>query len=167
MEHDAPRCNSRIAYQACASHARGNHGRARALCGRDPAQERITLQRETTAASGGRPSRDGVIDQRNVSFGREIPRDPRESHSFAIHCAHASWHIQTLIDNRRLSIDPVKKSEVVEQREESCAAIFISRFFRFVGIWWLIKIGERNESEWINEWCKLRWNESLEGCKIC
>lgn len=50
----------------CASHARGNHGRARALCGRDPAQERITLQRETTAASGGRPPRDGVIDQRFV-----------------------------------------------------------------------------------------------------
>lgn len=84
---NAPRCNSRIAYQACTSHARGNHGRARALCGRDPAQERITLQRETTAASGGRPPRDGVIDQRDVSFGRErgreIPRDKRGNRVYA------------------------------------------------------------------------------------
>ena len=49
-----------------------------ALCGRDSTQERITLQRGTTDASGDRLPHNGVIDQRCAFHlapidGREIP----------------------------------------------------------------------------------------------
>lgn len=105
---------------------RGNHGRAHVLCSRDSTQERITLQRETTDASGDRLPHNGVIDQQNVSFGsiegREIPVG---SHTRSRLLCTVPW-----IDSFRCKSNRI----AVECRPESVRA-YCSRDYLLIGRW--------------------------------